>query len=195
MFAKRFFLILLVTVMTTAVASAQSKGGWGNKTAGRGAGTQSTEAADTKAVSQNGDDEDKNGLEGTWRATETFSPTDVFRVLFTFGAGKNDNNGIVVHSDELFLTGSPSCLSAQGVWKRTGERRFIATDEGFCFATFNGFVPDGKIKFESAIRLNNQGTEFNGNMHIEGFDVDGNLVFTADADLHGVRMRAEAPPH
>jgi hypothetical protein len=30
-------------------------------------------------------------------------------------------------------------------------------------------------------------------MHIDAFDVDGNLVFSTDADLHGVRMRAEAP--
>jgi hypothetical protein len=194
MFAKRLFLILFVTAMVAAVASAQSKGGWGNKTARRGAVTQTTEATTTKAGPQNGDDDDRNSLEGTWRATETFASGDVFRVLFTFGAGK-DNSGTVAHSDELFLTAAPSCLSAQGVWKRTGERRFIATDEGFCFDTFNGFVPAGKIKFKSAVRLNNQGTEFTGTLHIEGFDVDGNLVFSDDAALHGERMRAEAPPH
>jgi hypothetical protein len=197
MFSKRLFLILFVTAMIASVISAQSKGGWANKTARRGVGTQSTEAVGTKAVSQNGEDNDRNSLEGTWRATETFGPEEVFKVLFTFGAGKDDN-GTVVHSDELFFVPSPSCLTAQGVWKRTGERRFIATDEGFCFDSSGQpptFEPAGKIKFKSAIGLNNQGTEFTGTMHIEGFDVDGNLVFSADADLHGVRMRAEAPPH
>jgi hypothetical protein len=197
MFAKRLFLIPFVTVMVATVASAQSKHGWGNKTARRGAVTQTTEATTTKAGPQNGDDDDRSSLEGTWRATETF-PDGTFRVLFTFGAGKNGNNGIVVHSDELFFVPSPSCLTSQGVWKRTGERRFIATDEGFCFDSSGQpptFDPFGKIKFESAIRLNNQGTEFTGNMHIEAFDLDGNLVFSTDADLHGVRMRAEAPPN
>jgi hypothetical protein len=195
MFAKRLFLILFVTVMVAAVASAQSKHGWGKKTARRGLDTQ---AAKTNAGSQNGEDDDKNALEGTWRATETFASGDVFRVLFTFGAGKNANNGVVVHSDELFFVPSPSCLPSQGVWKRSGDRRFIATDEGFCFDSSGQpptFDPFGKIKFESSIRLNNQGTEFTGTMHIEGFDVDGNLVFSDDANLHGVRMRAEAPPN
>jgi hypothetical protein len=194
MFAKRLFLILLVTVMMATVAGAQSKR-WGNKTARRGTVTQ---AANTNAGSQNADDDDKNALEGTWRGTETFASGDVFRILFTFGAGKNANNGVVVHSDELFFVPSPSCLPSQGVWKRSGDRRFIATDEGFCFDSSGQpptFDPFGKIKFESAIRLNNQGSEFTGTMHIEGFDLDGNLVFSDDADLHGVRMRAETPPH
>jgi hypothetical protein len=190
MFAKRLFLILLITAMMATIASAQSKRGWGNKTASRGASTQT---GNTNSGNQNAEEGDRNKLDGTWRATETFGPNDVFKVLFTFGAGKDANNGIVVHSDELFLTGGPSCLSAQGVWKRTGERKFIATDEGFCFDTFNNLAPAGKIKFKSAISLNNQGTEFDGTMHIDAFDVDGNLVFSTDADLHGVRMRAEAP--
>ena len=189
MFAKRLFLILFVTAIMATVASAQSRGGWGNKTARGGAATQ---AANTNAASQRAEDDDRNALEGSWRGTETFGP-DSFRLLYTFGAGKNANNGIVVHSDELFLTAGPSCLTSQGVWKKMGERRFIATDEGFCFDTFSGFVPAGKIKFKAAVTLNNQGTEFNGTLHVEGFDVDGNLVFSDDAALHGVRMRTEVP--
>jgi hypothetical protein len=66
---------------------------------------------------------------------------------------------------------------------------------GFCFDTLNGFAPDGKIKFEASIKLNNQGTEFNGTLHIEGFDFFDNQVFSADATLHGTPMLAEAPPH
>jgi hypothetical protein len=191
MFAKRLFLILLVTAMMAAVASGQSK--WGNRTARRGVGTQ---AANTNAGNQNAEEDDKNTLEGTWRATESFSDGGVFKVLFTFSAGKNANNGTVVHTDELFFVPSPSCLSAQGVWKRTGERQFIATDEGFCFDSSGQpptFEPFGKIQFKSAIKLNNQGTEFSGKLHVEAFDVDGNLVFTTDGDLHATRMRAETP--
>ena len=183
MFAKSLFVILFVTAIMATVASAQSRGGWGNKTARR---------ASTQVGNTNAEDEDRNALEGSWRGTETFGP-DSFRLVYTFGAGKNANNGIVVHSDELFLTAPPSCLTAQGVWKRTGERRFIATDEGFCFDTFSGFAPAGKVKFKAGITLNNQGNEFNGTLHVEGYDVDGTLVFTSDGTLHGVRMRAEAP--
>jgi hypothetical protein len=190
MFGKRLFLILLITAIMAGVTSAQSKRGWDNKTAQRGVATP---AANAGPSSQSSEEGDRNALPGTWRSTETFDPFSVFKVLFTFSAGQEANNGTVIHSDELFLTGGPSCLPAQGVWKRTGERKFIATDEGFCFDTFNNFAPAGKIKFKSAITVNRQGSEFDGTMHIEGFDVDGNLVFTADADLHGARMRAEAP--
>src|SRR4029077_13068048 len=124
---------------------------------------------------QNAEDDDRSNVSGTWRATETFADGSSADVLFTFGAGKDANNGTVIHSDELFLTGSPSCLSAQGVWKHTHDREFIATDEGFCFDTFNAFVSAGTIKFKSGLTLNNRGTRFSGTMHIEGFDLDGHL--------------------
>jgi hypothetical protein len=140
-----------------------------------------------------GDDDDAYTLAGTWRATETFIDGSAFDVLFTFGAGKNPDNGTVAHSDELFFTGSPSCLTTQGVWARGGGRSYLATDEGFCFDTFNGFVPAGKIKFKSAVKLSPTGSAFTGKMHIEGYDADGNLVFSDDAALAGTRMRAEAP--
>ncbi|HKZ81624.1 MAG TPA: hypothetical protein VJ124_25370 [Pyrinomonadaceae bacterium] len=152
------------------------------------------QAAANKAANTRDDDDDYGAvLEDTWRATETFSDGSVFRVLFTFGAGKNQSNGVVTHSDELFLVASPSCLTAQGVWKKTGRRNYTVTDEGFCFDTDNGLAPAGKIKFKSAIKLNRRGNEFSGNMHIEGFLVNGTLVFSDDAVLHGERMPVEAP--
>jgi hypothetical protein len=88
---------------------------------------------------------------------------------------------------------TPSCLPAQGVWKRTGERSFIGTDEGFCFDSNSGFDPAGKIKFRYSINLNKQGTEFTGNLTVEGYDVLDNLVFSDTATLHGARMIAEGP--
>jgi hypothetical protein len=99
----------------------------------------------------------------------------------------------VGHSDNLFFVPAPSCLPAQGVWKRTGDRTFIATDEGFCFDSTQNFAPGGKIKFKTAIKLNKQGTEFTGHLHFEFFDVFGNLIFSDDATLSGARMQAEAP--
>jgi hypothetical protein len=157
-----------------------------------------TAGANKAATIKNDGDDDDPALEDTWRATETFGDGSVFRVLFTFGAGRNRNNGVVTHSDELFLVAAPSCLTAQGVWKRTTGRNYIATDEAFCFDTNNGFAPAGKVQFKTAIKLNRRGTEFNGNMHVDGFDLNPDtgdliLVFSTDAVLHGERMPAEAP--
>lgn len=191
MFTKRVFLSLIMTAAMATVVSAQSndkRAGWAAKMARRSQTGVLATGPSASIPASEADDDDKGRLEGTWRSTESFGDV-AFRVLYTFGAGKNPNNGIVVHSDELFLVAAPSCLNSQGVWKRTGERRFTATDEGFCFDTNAGFAPAGKIKFEAAIRLNQPGNEFDGTLHIEGFDVDGNLVFSDDAVLHGVRMR------
>lgn len=163
---KKLFLILIVITLVVATAEAQSKKGWGNKTVG---GLPSDNAK-VNAPNQSVDD----------------GPKD---------AGRDDKNGTTVHSDELYLTGRPSCLPSQGVWRRTGDRTFVATDEGFCFDPFGSplFAPAGKIQFKSAITLNRQGNAFDGTMHIEAFDVNGVSVFTADAVLHGDRMRAEGP--
>ena len=204
MFSRRIFLLFAITLSMVTTASAQ--GGWGTKMANKGQTTAAQITANAQSSQDSNDDRDDDGdndraLSGTWRTIETFPDGFSAKVLFTFGAGKRD--GIVVHSDELFLVPAPSCITAQGVWKRTGERRFIATDEGFCFDTFGlvltpptfpSFAPAGKIKFDSAIKLNHRGNEFDGTLHVTAFDVDGNLVFTADGTLHGVRMRAEAPP-
>lgn len=188
---KKLLLILFVTTLTVAAANAQSKHGWGNKTVG---GLPEANAK-ANAANQAADDGPKDKIEGSWRATESFPDDSVFKVLFTFSAGRDDKNGTTVHSDELYLTGGPSCLPSQGVWKRTGDRTFIVTDEGFCFDPFGSplFAPAGKIQFKSAITLNRQGNAFDGTMHVEAFDVNGVSVFTADAVLHGDRMRAEGP--
>lgn len=210
MFSKRIFLSLITAAVLATMVNAQSNdrnAGWAAKMAGRGqaTGTRSTGAAATNSSSRSSedsddDDDNKVRLEGTWRADGTFSSGNVDKALFTFGAGKNRNNGTVVHSDNFFFVPPASCLSAQGVWKRAVERRFIGTDEGFCFDTSDpsklySFDPFGNIKFRFEIELNRQGTEFDGSLHIDAFDVDGNLVFSDDAAIHGVRMRAEAPPH
>jgi hypothetical protein len=185
MFARRLCFSLLLLALMGAVVSAQSRRpNWSSKKGG--ARTQS------QAPGKSDDPDDKNRVEGTWRATGAFDfGEDV--VLFTFGAGKNANSGITVHSDNFFFVPSPSCLPAHGVWKRTGERSFIGTDEGFCFDSTSNFDPAGKIKFRYSVNLNKPGVEFDGNLTVEGYDVFDNLVFSANATLHGTRMVAEGP--
>lgn len=188
---KKLCLIILATTVTVASANAQSKRGWGHKTI---VGLKGNAVANAKNQDP-GDDGPKDKLEGTWRATETFSDDSVFKVLFTFSAGRDDKSGTAIHSDELYFTGGPSCFPTQGVWKRSNDRSFIVTDEGFCFDPYGSpiFAPAGKILFKSSITLNKQGTLFEGTMHIEAFDVNGVSVFSDDAVLHGDRMRAEGP--
>ena len=187
---KKICLTLLITALATVAASAQTRHGWGNKIV-----KAPTPNINSKAAKPN-DDGPNDKLTGTWRAIETFPDNSMFKVLFTFSAGSDDKNGTTIHSDELFFTGGPSCLPTQGVWKRTGDRTFTVTDEGFCFdpTSFNPiFAPVGKIQFKSSLTLNNQGIAFDGPMHVEAFDEGGASVFSADGVLHGERMKAEGP--
>jgi hypothetical protein len=177
------------------------------------AGTQSVETANTAAQDQSrddfavtasgdqhaevviADDNPKGRLEGTWRVTQSIGTDFSETAFYTFGAGKDANEGVVAFSDQFLFVPNPSCLPGQGVWKRTDGRSFIGTFQGVCFDADNGFIPGGFFKGRSALTLNDQGTVLTGRTHFEGFDVDGNLVFSSDLSLRGVRMQAEAPPH
>jgi len=184
MFARRIGFAFLTVVILTGVVAAQSKRpNW------RKNGVLNRKPL---APGKSDDGDDKNKIEGTWRAIGTFGfGEDV--ALFTFGAGKNANSGITVHSDNFFFVPSPSCLPAHGVWRKGGDKTFIGTDEGFCFDSTSNFDPAGKIKFRYSVTLNKAGTEFNGNLTVEGYDTFDNLVFSDTATLHGTRMVAEGP--
>jgi hypothetical protein len=195
MFSKNTVLALLVLLATVTPLIAQSdrrREEWSGKMATHG-GT-APQAGDHEQASDP-DADDFARLEGTWRANGKFNGGNTDQILYTFGAGKNPNKGIVVHSDNLFFVAAPSCLTAQGVWRRTGIRSFVATDEAFCFdSTTLAFNPAGKIRFEIGIKLNAAGNQFVGTIHIDAFDPDGNEVFSDSGTLQGTRMQAEAPP-
>ncbi len=126
-------------------------------------------------------------LEGTWRTIEDGFDPDLgingLPGLITFSAGAIPRkNGTVVHTDPGFI--APQCLPLQGVWRRTGRRTFIGTDENFC-AEFS-------LRTKYSIRLDRSGNTFDADYLIEiGFD--GEFFFLGAGMLHGVRMQAEAP--
>jgi hypothetical protein len=134
-----------------------------------------------------------HGIEGTWRVAGTFDSGNSDQALFTFGAGR-DNLGVVTHSDNLFFTAAPSCLPAQGVWKKgPGKNSFVATDEGFCFDTFSNFAPAGRIQFRTVVTVDDHWTTLTGQTHLVAFDPDGNIVFEDDGTLQGTRMAVVGP--
>src|SRR6185369_13840855 len=86
-------------------------GGWAARFANRG-------GAAAPQVSAPSEKDAPHGIEGTWRATGSFDSGGSDIALFTFGAGARDDQGVVTHSDNLFFVPAPSCLTAQGVWKK-----------------------------------------------------------------------------
>lgn len=133
-------------------------------------------------------------LEGTWQISQIFSPGDEDPSLYTFSAGADADNGTVVMSDSFIFTASPSCISAQGAWKRIGDRSFLGTQKAFCFDPDNGFLPAGYITWRYAVTLSEDGSSLFGRELLQLFDLDGNLLAGGPAALQGTRMEAQLPP-
>ena len=140
-----------------------------------------------------------NRLEGTWLVTavtvEDPSQTP-FKVLYTFMSGRDENEGTSMDTNDGELTSPIIGTPDQGVWKRTGDRRFINTHLAFLFdetATPAG-APFGSAKVRDVITLTRKGNEFDGRQYVEVFDPHGNLMLVFNIIMHGVRVQAEEPP-
>jgi hypothetical protein len=136
-----------------------------------------------------------NRFEGTWRVTLTFSDGFEAKSLYTVTAGgRSPNEGTLLASSEASFVPSPSCLTEQGEWQRTGARSFIATRQGFCFASEEQFAPAGTANFRDALTLSENGEEFTGRAFFELIDAAGNVEFSDNVQTRGVRQHPQAPP-
>ena len=133
-------------------------------------------------------------LEGTWEINEIFSPGSADPALFTFSAGADADHGTVVMSDTYIFTGNPSCIPAQGAWKRIGDRSFIGKHKCFAFDDNNGFAPAGWAIWRYAAVLSEDGSTLFGRTVLDFYDADGTYLFSAVAALQGTRMDPQAPP-
>jgi hypothetical protein len=137
--------------------------------------------------------EDSRKVEGTWHAIETCCDGGAteYQYSITFGAGADEDNGIVVHSDSG-LAGT--CMNTQGVWERVSERTFIATYEGYCSNASTTPATHYTIKFNASVTLDKSGKKFEGTENI--YIINAANVVTAGplvGTLQGVRMEAKAP--
>jgi hypothetical protein len=211
---KRIFLALIVTAMLASVSTSQSNvkhSKWeklARLSQNHSSANQSESAVTIDRAAATDDsqtpldqtsiiaaDTPKTRLEGTWIITQSMGRDFSETSFYTFGAGKDANEGVAAFSDQFLFVPNPSCLPGQGVWKRTADRSYIGTHESVCYDTDNGFAPAGFLKFRYSLTLNDPGTALTGRAHLEAFDPDGNPVpFSADLTLRGVRMQAQAPP-
>jgi hypothetical protein len=132
-------------------------------------------------------------LEGTWEVSEILSGVAV-PSLFTFSAGSDADHGTVVMSDTYMFTANPSCINAQGSWKRISNGSFVGTHKAFCFDADNRFLPDGWQIWRYAVTLTGDGNSLLGRSRLELYDANGNLVSATPLTLQGTRMDVEGPP-
>jgi hypothetical protein len=207
MFAKKIFLTFTLTILLAAVVPAQTNertARW-KKYFSRSAKVLNVVPVNTETPDQSEWRQDdamavqpnaaaKGRLEGTWIATVTFTDGFELKVFFTFMAGKDENEGTLIDTNEFLLTPNPIGAPDQGVWQRTADRSFIATHLAFLFDADAGSEPAGTAKVRDSITINDLGTQFTGRQYVEIFDASGKLVDTFQATMRATRMRAEAPP-
>jgi hypothetical protein len=208
MSTKRIFAVCLFIALMAVAASAQSndRGATWKKYFGRNATpapSQTVEAERQKDDTPQSDSSQsdvginatvpaKYRLEGTWQTTVSFSDGFVLKVLFTFMAGRDENEGTLIDTNEFLLTPDPIGTPDQGVWQRIVDRSFIATHLAFLFNSADG-SPAGTAKVRDAINMSDN-DHFTGRQYVEGFDTNGNLIFSVQATMTGVRLKAQAPP-
>src|ERR1044072_3116185 len=147
-------------------------------------------------------------IEGAWMTTATFTNIEIcadgkcepiptgelpppFKVLFTFAAGRTENEGTLIDTNEFQMTGNPVCTPDQGVWERKLANNFVLTQYNFCFDVMNKNAPAGPTKIRASIQLNGRADQLTGTQYIEGFDTKGVLVFIGEVNLQGTRIVAE----
>jgi hypothetical protein len=121
-------------------------------------------------------------VEGTWLTTVTIENGPLpFPTLLTFGSG-----GALIVTD----SGVPPAQGNvyQGTWVRTGGNEIAFSFLGMQYT--NG-VLSGYIRVHETIRGEGAADAYASvGSTIEGLDVNMNVVFTARASTHGIRLRA-----
>ena len=96
-------------------------------------------------------------------------------------------------SDTYMFTANPSCINAQGVWRRIGDASFVGTHKAFCFDANNGFQPDGWQIWRYAVTLSADGNSLLGRSRLDLYDANGNpAVLKAFGSARHANGRARA---
>ena len=131
-------------------------------------------------------------LEGTWDLLLTLGDGTQFRSVLTVIPGITPDGGSILHSTDVSLSPPHPTLPEQGVWRREGRRRFLASYRGFAFD--ENLQPVGRIGFRQTITLDKNAQSFTGQAVFEEIDRDGKVVFSDPAvQAYGVRQLVEGP--
>jgi hypothetical protein len=177
MYIKRVFSAVAIAVALAALST-----GARAQSSQKAAGAQSTESVT-----------DEPSILGTWNVTQTSSDGFRFRWHFTFMPGRTSDEGTIITTSSLDLVPNPVCVPEQGVWVKTGVREYAVTRETFCFDEPSG-DPAGTGKWRTLITLGPRGNGLVGREHLDVYDPQGNLIFSANDTLRGMRMQVEMLP-
>ncbi len=173
--------MLLVILTATAFAAA------GEPTAGGAGGQVITNTPQTNPTPVSNSDT----IAGTWRVTVTSDTwPEPFRALLTF-----DGDGSVIGSaqGDVLLAPPPGiapvATAAHGAWERTGNRNFLFTFRQIFYNSDGSFAGGAKIR--NAAVMSKSGNEMSGQLVVDYYDINDNVVYTGTGTFTGQRMTAE----
>jgi hypothetical protein len=121
-------------------------------------------------------------LEGTWLVTVTIQDgPPPFPSLVSYARG-----GALIVTDSSGVPGSGNVY--QGTWTKTGPHEFTFTFLGFLYDA-NGLT--NYIRGHDTIRLERNGSAYNGVTNVDIFDTAWNHIATSNGTTHATRVNAQ----
>jgi hypothetical protein len=178
--AKNIFVALMIAgflAFQTSVVFAQSSEIKSNEQSGK--------------ILEPSDFQQSDRLEGSWRVTVTppgGAPS--FRGLITF----NKDGGLVASAQGDVLLNAPPgvppvATAGHGAWEKIGSRRYAFTFLQILYDADGNY--QGEAKIRHSITLDHRGNSWSGQLQVEIFDADGNVVFTGSATEQATRIVVE----
>lgn len=135
---------------------------------------------------------DNNNITGSWYVAASSDHGPSFKALITF----SDGGGMIASAqgDIIKFGGELSPATAgHGTWVRTGNREFLFTFRQIFYSIDDAgnSTYAGGNKVRHTARMNRAGTEWTGQMTVEFFDENDNVIFTGSGASTGRRIVAQ----
>jgi len=177
--AKNIFVALMMAgflAFQTSIVSAQSSDIKSNEQSGKIVETLNFQQSDR--------------LEGSWLVTVTSNGAPPFKGLITF----NNGGGLIASAQGDILLNPPPgvppvATAGHGVWEKTGSRRYAFTFRQILYGSDGSYQGEAKIRHK--ITLNTPGNRWSGQLQVEYFDADGNVVFSGSGTEQAARIEVE----
>ena len=129
-------------------------------------------------------------LEGSWLVTVNSNGAPPFKGLITF----NNGGGLIASAQGDILLNPPPgvppvATAGHGAWEKTGSRRYAFTFRQILYGSDGSYQGEAKIRHR--ITLSASGNRWSGQLQVEYFDADGNVVFSGRGTEQATRIEVE----
>ena len=125
----------------------------------------------------------KNSIAGTWYVNATPDGPPPFKGLITFTEG----GGMIASAQGDNLPAFNSLATpGHGAWTRTANREYLFTFVQLLYDGEGSY--EGEIRIRHTATMNNAGTQWSGNLTLEVFSPDGDLVFVGTGSASATRI-------